>query len=147
MSTLFCSACQAVYAAGDSFCEFCGQPLYVGQHASPATASGGVAVVCLILQNGVRIKLNDEAHWVGRADPASKWYPQVDLSPHDGLAGGVSRRHASLTWVDGTLYVEDSSSNGTLLNGARLVPGQRVPLQSGDELMFGRIYARVKIND
>src|SRR5579859_6730378 len=50
----------------------------------------------------------------------------------------VSRRHA-LVWVQGdTLYVRDeSSSNGTFVNGQRLTPNAATPLRAGDKLAVG----------
>jgi pSer/pThr/pTyr-binding forkhead associated (FHA) protein len=42
----------------------------------------------------------------------------------------ISNRHCSLYLVNGSPYIEDTSSNGTKLNGARLEKGQRRPVSS-----------------
>ncbi|MFT3693753.1 MAG: ATP-binding protein [Kofleriaceae bacterium] len=49
----------------------------------------------------------------------------------------VSRQHASLTWTPGGYVLDDlDSSNGTLLNGARIVKPRTVKL--GDRIQIGR---------
>lgn len=149
MSKQICSQCQATYEPNDRFCEFCGQPFYTPIQSAtppPRQRSGGRFI---ILQNGKRFKLvGDREFWVGRADPANDWHPKIDLGGHGGLQGGVSRKHGRITLEGQQLYLEDNgSSNGTVLNGIRLTIGQRLPIHSGDELLFGRIYARVKIDE
>src|SRR3954447_7447369 len=48
----------------------------------------------------------------------------------------VSRHHARIVNVNGTYYVEDlGSSNGTFLNGERIVA--RMPLAENDKLQLG----------
>jgi NADPH-dependent 2,4-dienoyl-CoA reductase/sulfur reductase-like enzyme/pSer/pThr/pTyr-binding forkhead associated (FHA) protein len=50
----------------------------------------------------------------------------------------ISRRHAVLNNHDGAWYVCDMhSSRGSFRNGARLPPGQDVPLAEGDQVQFG----------
>src|SRR5687767_3878190 len=50
----------------------------------------------------------------------------------------VSRHHATAWVADGRLYLRDeNSSNGTLVNGRRLAPGETVTLQPGDQLQLG----------
>jgi hypothetical protein len=52
----------------------------------------------------------------------------------------VSRRHAMLVLDEsGARILDDRSSNGTMLNGARV---DQAPLQSGDVLMLGRVALR-----
>jgi hypothetical protein len=77
---------------------------------------------------------------VGREDPMSNSYPDVDLNPHGALELGVSRRHALISRSGDQYYVEDLNSvNGTLLNQRRIPPRTRMQLHSGDQLMFGRL--------
>jgi hypothetical protein len=50
----------------------------------------------------------------------------------------VSRHHASLEWVDNTLYVTDAGSmNGTIVNGTQIEPQVRFSLKDGDVLSIG----------
>ena len=77
---------------------------------------------------------------VGREDPVSGVFPEVDLTDHGGDEGGVSRRHARI-FVQGTqVFVEDlNSTNYTYVNQQKLTPGQPHPLNSGDDVRFGRV--------
>jgi pSer/pThr/pTyr-binding forkhead associated (FHA) protein len=95
----------------------------------------------VVVASGAEIPLpaGDEI-LIGREDPVSGVFPQVDLTPHGGEEGGVSRRHARLV-VEGASYsVEDlDSTNFTFVNKQRLVPGTRLPLSDGDEIRCGRV--------
>jgi pSer/pThr/pTyr-binding forkhead associated (FHA) protein len=80
---------------------------------------------------------------VGRADPVSQFFPEIDMTPHGALDQGVGRRHARLFVSGGQTMVEDlDSTNGTLLNGQRLAPRQPQPLRDGDQLTFGKMLVR-----
>ena len=149
MSQQICSQCQATYEPNDRFCEFCGQPFYAMMPPAVPTPREGSGDIFIILQNGKRFKLKGKGEfWIGRSDPANDWHPKIDLGGQGGLQGGVSRKHGRIMLEGQQLYLEDTgSSNGTVLNGVRLTIGQRLPLQSGDELLFGRVYARVKIDE
>ena len=77
---------------------------------------------------------------VGREDPQSNNYPDVDLNPHGALELGVSRKHALITQSGNQYYIEDLNSvNGTLLNQRRIPPRTRMPLNPGDQVMLGRL--------
>ena len=77
---------------------------------------------------------------VGREDPVSGIYPDVDLTPHGGEEGGVSRRHARIV-VDGDNYfvVDLDSTNFTFVNKQKLTPGTQQQVQPGEEIRFGRV--------
>lgn len=61
-------------------------------------------------------------------------------------SGFVSRRHAQLMLKQGCLYVTDlDSSNGTSVNGTRLVPGKETRIKAGDILAFGSNSERFEI--
>lgn len=54
----------------------------------------------------------------------------------------VSRKHAELTFCEGSLYLRDlGSTNGTFVNGTRIK--QSCPVNHGDLLQFGQIVFRV----
>lgn len=77
---------------------------------------------------------------IGRAEPDSRYFPDIDTVPAGGEAAGVSRRHAKLTTTGGRVYIEDlGSTNFTFVNRQRLQAGQRVPLNPGDEVRLGRL--------
>ncbi len=77
---------------------------------------------------------------VGREDPVSNVFPEIDLDPHGGDEGGVSRRHAKFTLRGGQWYVEDlNSTNFTFVNKQKLQAGQPHPVNHGDEVRLGRV--------
>ncbi len=77
---------------------------------------------------------------VGREDPVSDIYPEVDLTPFGGETGGVSRQHARMNYTEGQWSVTDlNSTNFTKVNGKRLEPNTPEPLHDGAEIHFGRI--------
>lgn len=64
----------------------------------------------------------------------------LDLSEMGGQEYGVSRRHCRLRRRGKQVVVTDlGSSNGTFLNGERLVPQHDAVLHSGDELILGAL--------
>ena len=71
--------------------------------------------------------------------------PDVDLSPYNAHENGVSHLHLKVTRKRDMIYVADlGSTNGSSLNGVRLMPKQERVLRSGDELILGRLRVRVK---
>jgi pSer/pThr/pTyr-binding forkhead associated (FHA) protein len=77
---------------------------------------------------------------IGREDPVSGIFPDVDLTPHGGDEGGVSRQHARLIIESGSYFVEDlDSTNFTFVNKQKLTPKTRQPLSDGDEIRCGRV--------
>ncbi|MCA1575403.1 MAG: FHA domain-containing serine/threonine-protein kinase [Acidobacteria bacterium] len=82
--------------------------------------------------------LQKDNNLVGRTDPHSNIFPEIDLSKFDPETK-VSRRHARI-WLEGeTFLVEDLGSvNGTVINDSvRLAPRQPRVLDSGDKLRLG----------
>ena len=77
---------------------------------------------------------------LGREDPVSGVFPDIDLDPHGGHEAGVGRRHARLIIKGGQVYLEDLDSvNGTAVNRQRIAARQSVPLKSGDEIRLGKL--------
>jgi hypothetical protein len=77
---------------------------------------------------------------VGREDPVSDIYPEIDLTPFGGETGGVSRQHARINQANGQWTITDlNSTNYTRVNGARIEPNTPVPIQDGAQIQFGRI--------
>jgi len=93
----------------------------------------------------VEVPLNKAIH-MGRLDPASDVFPEVDLTEDNGLEKGVSRRHARILKREGTVVVEDLGSiNGTFINGKRLAPYLPETLKDGDSLQLGRLLIEIKL--
>lgn len=83
---------------------------------------------------------------IGREDPVSSNFPDIDLSTHGAFDLGVSRQHCRLTLQDGTWGIEDLHAvNKTYLQQQVLSPGQRKPLSDGDEIVLGRLHLIYKL--
>jgi hypothetical protein len=83
---------------------------------------------------------------IGRLDPATATFPDIDLTTDGALEKGVSRRHARITRKGAEVFVEDLGSvNGTLLNGKRLTPYLPHVLGNNDEIRVGRLFMSVYI--
>jgi len=77
---------------------------------------------------------------IGREDPISGIFPEVDLTYHGGVEGGVSRRHAKLMKQGEQWMAQDlKSTNHTYINRRRLSPGKPEALNHGDKLRVGRL--------
>ena len=81
---------------------------------------------------------------IGRKDPDTGEAPPIDLSSAEAELKGVSRRHATVVRRDGSLHIVDNSSaNGTFLNGQRLVAHQPRILRDGDDIRLGHLTVRI----
>ena len=82
---------------------------------------------------------------IGREDAVSNIFPDVDLTPHGGEEGGVSRLHARIFIDNGQYMIEDeNSTNFTFLNRQRLAGKTPTPLHDSDEIKLGRVLLRFK---
>jgi pSer/pThr/pTyr-binding forkhead associated (FHA) protein len=96
-------------------------------------------------QREVQVVLNKVIH-LGRLDPASNIFPEVDLTGDGVEAQGVSRRHISIFKQGAGVVVEDLGSvNGTFVNGKRLDPYLPETLNDGDILQLGRLLIKVRL--
>lgn len=89
-----------------------------------------------------KIGLDEKAEYtLGRIDPASHSFPDVDLTPYGGVEDGVSRRHAKVTRLgEDRYYVMDlSSTNFTHVNGEKLEAFEPKVLADGDEIFLGTL--------
>lgn len=145
---VFCGFCGQKIVATDMFCAFCGakQPLaQQGVHAEIYARTAMTARLMVIGTNELdtpAFTLEKDENLVGRRDPMSNIFPEIDLSKFDPQTK-ISRRHAKI-WRDGASYlVEDlGSSNGTILlpvvnDSKRLSPHQPHVLANGDKIKMG----------
>jgi len=146
-----CPACGAKVSPGDTFCEHCGAALVTAIEAAPAAIVTEAVVAgprLVVVASGVEIPLPaGKETLVGREDPYSGVYPEVDLTPHGGEDAGVSRRHFKLTPSGGGYTIEDlNSTNFTTVNRQRLQPGKPVALNDGDEIRAGNLRLVFKVS-
>jgi FHA domain-containing protein len=118
--------------------------------AAPAAAAGSTARAKLQVVRGGRkgqeFPLEDGNNLVGRWDPETGAFPEVDLDQDDPEAK-ISRKHALIRFEGGKITVEDIGSlNGTYVNRQpRLMPGNPVELKTGDEIIIGKTFLKLVV--
>jgi pSer/pThr/pTyr-binding forkhead associated (FHA) protein len=125
----------------DVFCAHCGsrQPM-AGTDSSPLIPARITAklVVAGTTELDASFLLQKDSNLVGRTDPLSNIFPEIDLSRFDPQTK-VSRRHARIIREGNAFLVEDLGSvNGTVINDIiHLEPRQPRALDSGDRIKMG----------
>ncbi len=77
---------------------------------------------------------------LGRVAEGQPILPDVDLSPFEAYSLGVSRLHAALKINHNRVSIMDlGSSNGTRVNGQKIVPHVDYPINQGDILALGKL--------
>lgn len=160
-----CSHCKFANREGALFCEECGRPL--GSDSAVVTTTRHIPHASDDLdshptwgtahferESKIMLHIRDAVDplviepktrsILGREDTSSIQKPDVDLSSFGALEKGVSRLHAAICRQDETLTIIDmGSSNGTHLNGQRLIPDQPRILRDGDEIRLGKLVAHI----
>ncbi len=170
--TQTCPSCGAPNPAGEAFCSNCGVSLLgapapapvssapVAPPPAPPDAEPVVAAVpapaapdahalsarLIVEADNQEFDLSGKDNiTIGREDAVSNIFPDVDLTPHSGEEGGVSRLHARIFAENGQYLLEDeNSTNFTFLNRQRLAAKTPTPLTDNDEIKLGRILLRFK---
>ncbi len=146
--SVFCGFCGQRIVASDMFCASCGSKQPLAQHGvhseiySHSTSTAKLVIDGTSELDAPIFSLEKNENLVGRRDPQTNIFPEVDLSKYDPQTK-ISRRHARI-WNDGgSFLVEDlGSSNGTILlagmgDSLRLQPHSPHALASGDRLRLG----------
>ncbi|MDQ1590871.1 MAG: serine/threonine protein kinase, bacterial [Pyrinomonadaceae bacterium] len=137
---VYCGFCGGRIAYDDVYCAHCGQrqPLAVASAALRTARATAKLVVMGTTELDSSFQLHKESSHIGRSDPHSQIFPEVDLSKFDPQTK-ISRRHARIFRKGDVYLVEDLGSvNGTVLNdNLRLAPHQPRALESGDKLRLG----------
>ena len=166
-STQQCPSCGAENPAGEAFCSNCGVSLLGAPAVSPvpaaapvpapepevapapapvAAAPAALAARLIVEADNQEFDLSGkDSVIIGREDAVSNIFPDVDLTPHGGEEGGVSRLHARIFVDNGQYMLEDeNSTNFTFLNRQRLAGKTPTPLHDNDEIKLGRVLLRFK---
>ncbi|MGD9560977.1 MAG: protein kinase [Pyrinomonadaceae bacterium] len=146
--SVFCGFCGQGIVATDMFCAFCGAKQPIAQQGVHAEIYARPGMTAKLVVEGTSeltapaFSLQKDDNLLGRRDPMSNIFPEIDLSKYDPQTK-ISRRHARI-WRDGSNFLlEDlGSSNGTMLTRAtaesfRLMPNQPQMLAAGDRIRLG----------
>jgi len=170
---ILCPNCHHQEMTGALFCAECGARLVVTEAPStqhiernqtgllsyparqapnpPApvlSGSSAEAVVSLhLIESGMILHLTGQNEFtIGRVAEGQPILPDVDLSPYEGYAQGVSRLHAALKTNNNRVYITDlGSSNGTRVNGQKILANADFPLNHGDVVALGKFKIQVLI--
>lgn len=163
-----CPKCAHENRLGVLVCEMCETPLldesesktlYVETETGPTefvvasefvtTSLSEHSTLIIVIQHEGRqhtipLDSEEEHHVIGRYDKKSNNFVQVDLDKFDARKNGISRLHARLMHIGEQWMIEDlQSSNGTRINGRKLIPGQRYVVRNGDQIQFGGLAVQV----
>src|SRR5690606_26256318 len=96
----------------------------------------------------IELPLDEGNFVIGRFDPNTNEKHAIELTSYGAADKGVSRKHAILSYENGTLRVTDlGSANYTYLNGHKLAPNQARILRDGDELRLGYLVISVQFGE
>lgn len=125
--------------------EALGPAAKVGDIPAGRPAPGPAAVERLVHEaSGMEFPLRAGAEtMIGRRDPVTGIFPDIDLSPVDPQRA-VSRRHSKILRRGERYFVaeEIGTMNGTFVNQRRLEKGVPTEIRTGDELRFGVVAVR-----
>jgi predicted component of type VI protein secretion system len=170
---ILCPNCRHQELAGALFCSECGARLVVlevpttstiernqtgllmfqPQQSSPppsppvSSSLSDAAVSLHLIESGMILHLASQTEFtLGRVAEGQPILPDVDLSPYEAYAQGVSRLHAALKMNNQRVFITDlGSSNGTRVNGQKIMPNVDYPLNHGDVVALGKFKIQVLI--
>ena len=160
-----CPVCHHEEYEGALYCSECGAPLYVpgttqdlevgedtwlptSENFRSEAPTEDARIVLFLVESGQRIFLESGQEWtLGRLASGQAVVPDVDLTAYNAYEQGVSRLHAALRMDEhGRLTITDmGSSNGTRVNGIKILPNTPHPLQHGDIVALGKLVFQILI--
>jgi hypothetical protein len=164
-----CKNCQSVNPDGAIFCSDCGAQLIAAElttqnirtdqmraahnidMSNAATPPNFLATDAWgslhLMDNGQILPLNTrDEYTLGRVSEGQPVMPDINLTPYNAYANGVSRIHAMIR-RDGkrVVIVDLGSANGSFVNGKRLTPNVERLLSHGDVVSLGKLKFQVLI--
>ena len=167
---ILCSNCQHQNVSGAMFCAECGAQLdgvetLVTQaitdeqieaelkkkapRPDPVSSPGNSWLSLHLMDSGKILPLASRNEFtLGRLSEGQPIMPDIDLTPYQAYASGVSRLHAVVKRDGNRVLVMDlGSSNGTYLNGRRLNPHVEEPLNHGDIVAVGKLKIQILLRN
>ena len=151
--TMFCSECGAQLVGKDSLITQNIAPgqdevLPQGPSVPPSSYQPGGADAwgsLHLLDTGQVLPLTGRNEFtLGRISEGQPIMPDIDLSPYQAYASGVSRLHAVVKRDGGRIIIMDlGSANGTYINGKRVVTNVEQILNHGDIVALGKLKIQV----
>ena len=165
---IVCPKCQHQNITGAVFCAECSAPLLgedliaeavtdelitkelIGKGPRPEPAPPITSWISLhFMDSGKILPLVSKNEFIlGRLTDDSPILPDIDLTPYQASASGVSRLHAVIKRKEHRAMVMDlSSSNGTYINGRRIPPDVEETLRHGDIVALGALRIQILLHD
>jgi hypothetical protein len=164
---IICVICQHKNLDGMMFCENCGtqiaglpldtyaikpDPIKATMNISSEGVHkpGGLETWASLhlIETGHILPLGDKSEFtLGRVSDNQAIMPDIDLTPYQAFANGVSRIHAVIKRNDKRVSVMDlGSSNGTYMNNERITPNVEIPIGHNDLLSLGKLKIQILLN-
>ncbi len=161
---IVCQNCKSQEPDGTIFCSECGTQLMeinsvqtqkfaenaddlhgTASNVNLRIASENSWISLHLLDSGKILPFSDRKEFtLGRLSDNQPIEPDVDLSPFKAFDNGVSRLHAVIRYKDGNVVMVDvGSSNGTYINGIRILPNIEHPLRHGDIVALGKLKMQI----
>jgi hypothetical protein len=167
---MVCPNCKHNNMAGAMFCAECGAQLLgkdslTTQNISTEKFSSGFPKTTQdvyqsfdgqgswgsihLLDTGQVLPLSSRNEFtLGRISEGQPIMPDIDLSPYQAYAGGVSRLHAIIKRDgDRILFMDLGSANGSYINGKRLQPNAEQYINHGDIVALGKLKMQILIKN
>ena len=170
---ILCPNCQHHEVSGALFCSDCGtqlvfpeslstQAIYRSQSdttlgistrqpnfPAPAQTAVDALVSLLLLESGQIMPLTGRTEFtIGRVAEGQPILPDVDLSPYEAYAQGVSRLHAVLKIKPDAIVLMDlGSSNGSRVNGQKIPPNVDFILKHADVISLGKFKIQLLVRN
>lgn len=169
---IICSNCQHKNPPGSIFCAECGVQLFEGELTTQTISTGKVLESVSadvetafktvppktaldnsgwgslhLLESGQILPLAERNEYtLGRISEGQPVMPDMDLSPYQAYANGVSRLHALLKRDGKRVVIMDlGSANGTYVNGKRLTSNSERLINHGDVVALGKLKFQILV--
>lgn len=161
---IICPTCKHEEVDGAIFCSECGMQLIKTEAGTTQTIKqeeadkiptgpletelpnpNNVWISLHMIDNGQILPISERNEFtMGRISENQPIMPDVDFSAFKAYENGVSRLHAVIRRnTGGTIVMDLGSSNGTYVNGTRLMPNMEQPLRHGDIISLGKLKMQV----
>jgi hypothetical protein len=102
-----------------------------------------------LLDTGHVISLAAKSEFtLGRVSEGQPIMPDIDLSPYQAYAAGVSRLHAVVKRGHHQMtFMDLGSANGSFINGKRLAPNEEKSLSHGDIVSLGKMKIQILLKN